>query len=97
MVVVGGVSRGVVAGRNASRAEARRRGAPAPARQPVLDVCTGDCEARALPRSIRRAAGLETFADPEIALAAPARAAAAARAFSAGNGYLSGLIVDRLL
>lgn len=48
-----------------------------------------------LPRSIRRAAGLDTFAET-VPLAPPARAAAAARAFAAGNGYLPGLLVDRI-
>jgi hypothetical protein len=49
-----------------------------------------------LPRAIRRAAGLEGFHGDAVALSSPARAAAAARAFAAGNGYLPGLIVDRL-
>ncbi len=49
-----------------------------------------------LPRAIRRAAGLDGFHGDAIALPSPARATAAARAFAAGNGYLSGLIVDRL-
>jgi hypothetical protein len=49
-----------------------------------------------LPRAIRRAAGLEGFHGDAIALPSPARATAAARAFAAGNGYLPGLIVDRL-
>jgi hypothetical protein len=49
-----------------------------------------------LPRSLQRAAGLVGFHGETVALASPARAAAAARAFAAGNGYLPGLIVDRL-
>ncbi|MFT3972772.1 MAG: hypothetical protein QM699_04800 [Amaricoccus sp.] len=32
-----------------------------------------------------------------VEIPAPGRAAAAARAFSAGNGYVPGLIVDRIL
>jgi hypothetical protein len=36
------------------------------------------------------------FAAPE-ALSAPLRAAAAARAFNAGNGYLCGQIIDRTI
>jgi hypothetical protein len=45
---------------------------------------------------IRRAAGLEDLHGETIHLSSPARATAAARAFAAGNGYLPGLLVDRL-
>ena len=42
-------------------------------------------------------APLEDIPRPEAPLPAPARAAAAARAFAAGNGYLTGLLVDRTI
>jgi hypothetical protein len=48
----------------------------------------------AAPRRAERPAADDLDRD-EIPLAAPARVAAAARAFAAGNGYLPGLIVDR--
>lgn len=40
---------------------------------------------------------LDDIARPPVPLAAPARAAAAARAFAAGNGYVTGLLVDRII
>ena len=85
---------GIVSHSVGARAPSRFR--PAPRRPRPADDGPGDEPARELPRSIRRAAGLEGFADEPIALPAPVRATAAARAFSAGNGYLPGLIVDRL-
>ena len=48
------------------------------------------------PRGPRRGAGLEDFAREPDPLPVGARAAAAARAFAAGNGFLPGLLVDRL-
>ena len=50
---------------------------------------------RAGPRAARRAAQLEDILCDDAPLPSPVRATAAARAFSAGNGYLAGLIVDR--
>jgi hypothetical protein len=85
---------GILSQNFAARAPSRFR--PAPRRPPPADGRPGDGPAGELPRSIRRAAGLEDFAEEPIALPLPARATAAARAFSAGNGYLPGLIVDRL-
>jgi hypothetical protein len=38
----------------------------------------------------------EDFLHETRDLPQPARAAAAARAFASGNGYLTGLIIDRL-
>jgi hypothetical protein len=51
--------------------------------------------AQSRPHDSRRCVGLEDLLCDPAALPSPARATAAARAFSAGNGYLSGLIVDR--
>ena len=93
-MVTGIVSRSVGAGRAASRAEQRGRTGARP-RGPAADR-SEQRPPDELPRSIRRAAGLEGFAGEAIALPSPARATAAARAFAAGNGYLPGLIVDRL-
>lgn len=94
-MVIGIGTRSVGGARASSRPQRRRPGVGrqpgAPASGP-RDAGSGE----ELPRSIRRAAGLESFADEAIALAPPARAAAAARAFASGNGYLAGLIVDRL-
>ena len=47
------------------------------------------------PRSARPP--LDEIQRPPAPLPAPARAAAAARAFAAGNGYLTGLLVDRII
>jgi len=85
-------SRRVAGGRATCRSETAapasgtRRGAEPPPERPADD----------LPHAIRRAAGLVGFHGETVALPSPARATAAARAFAAGNGYLSGLIVDRL-
>jgi hypothetical protein len=49
-----------------------------------------------LPHSIRRAIGQVGLYGETVVLSSPARATAAARAFAAGNGYLPGLIVDRI-
>ena len=68
----------------------RRPRRPLRDRAPTPDACDP------LPHAIRRAAGLEGFAFDPLDLASCTRATAAARAFSAGNGYLPGLIVDRL-
>jgi len=93
-MVVGMVSRGVGAAGASFRPEGRGRG-------PVRGIRPGaepppERPADDLPHAIRRAAGLVGFHGETIALPSPARATAAARAFAAGNGYLSGLIVDRL-
>lgn len=75
-----------------------------------IRLCTTACRTGSRPPAgpARRRAGLapgreappaapvEGFTEA-AALPAPGRAASAARAFSAGNGYLSGQIVDRLL
>jgi hypothetical protein len=53
------------------------------------------CRSEAPPRSAR--APLDDIERPPAPLPAPARAAAAARAFAAGNGYLTGLLVDRTI
>jgi len=51
-----------------------------------------------LPRSAHtRRPDLDDLPRGEAPLAGPARVAAAARAFSAGNGYLTGLLVDRTI
>lgn len=71
-----------------------RRPRARPVRQSPGDTPRPD---EAAARHARPGPGLETFAEPPIDLASPARAAATARAFSAGNGYLAGLIVDRLV
>ncbi len=90
--MVGIVLRSAGADRATFRAGGRARAAVRPG--------TGEPQAigmtHELPRAIRRAAGLEGFQGDAIALPSPARATAAARAFAAGNGYLPGLIVDRL-
>ena len=70
-----------------SRAARVRAERPAPA-EPAAFV-------GAVPRPAR--APLEDIPRPEAPLPAPARAAAAARAFAAGNGYLTGLLVDRTI
>ena len=92
-MVIGIVSRSVGAGRASCRTAGR--GGPAVRGRPAAERPACDA-ADPLPRSIRRAAGLEGFAFDPLDLAACTRATAAARAFSAGNGYLPGLIVDRL-
>jgi len=94
-MVIGIGMRSVGGARGSARPPRHRPGAGRQARAPAPEPRDA-APADELPRSIRRAAGLETFADTAIALAPPARAAAAARAFSSGNGYLPGLIVDRL-
>ena len=93
-MVAGIVSASIGAGLSANGGRHRRGryGTARPVDAEALDVRARD----ELPRSIRRAVAPEGFQDPPVALAAPARATAAARAFSAGNGYLPGLIVDRL-
>jgi hypothetical protein len=93
-MVIGMASRGVGAGWASARAESRGRRAARAAR-PAAESVVGST-ADELPRSIRRAAGLEGFDGEAIDLPSPARATAAARAFATGNGYLTGLIVDRL-
>jgi hypothetical protein len=89
-MVIGIVSQSVATGRASVRLDGRKRG-PARAEPDPAPRSADD-----LPRSIRRAAGLEDLSGEAIVLAPPARATAAARAFAAGNGYLPGLIVDRL-
>jgi hypothetical protein len=93
-MVVGTVSRSVGAARASSRAEGRGRG-PVRGTRPGAER-PAERPADELPHSIRRAAGLVGFHGETIALPSPARATAAARAFAAGNGYLPGLLVDRL-
>ena len=58
--------------------------------------CRGAC-ARSPRAGALRPPGLEELARAEVPRALPARVAAAARAFSAGNGYLTGLIIDRTI
>ena len=78
----------------AGRAAAARPGTAPPRRR---RTAASDRERTAAPaRPPDRAARHQAVPGDAIALASPARAAAAARAFAAGNGYLSGLIVDRL-
>jgi hypothetical protein len=90
-MVIGIVLQSLASGRASPRLDGRKRG---PIRAKA-DTAAGR-PADDLPRSIRRAAGLDDLSGEAIALAPPARATAAARAFAAGNGYLPGLIVDRL-
>jgi hypothetical protein len=93
--MVGIVSRSVGAARASSRAPEGRGRGTARAPRPAAEPATGNT-ADELPRAIRRAAGLEGFQGEAVDLPSPARATAAARAFATGNGYLPGLIVDRL-
>ncbi|MFO1207672.1 MAG: hypothetical protein U1E40_00455 [Amaricoccus sp.] len=72
-----------------ARDAGRRR--PQPAAGPDLER-----ESAPRPRAGARRPAADGFAEDPIALASPARAAAAARAFAAGNGYVTGLVVDRL-
>ncbi len=77
----------------AGRPQGPARAAP-PRRAPPPEREPQDRGTR--PGAQRRGPALDDFArDPEP-LPLGARTAAAARAFSAGNGYLSGLLVDRL-
>ena len=89
-------SRGVAAGRAALRSELGRplRGASrrAPRRSPDEPAARSPVR----PAAPRRSSRDRRPAGDDAPLPAPARAAAAARAFAAGNGYLPGLIVDRL-
>lgn len=55
----------------------------------------GPRHARSGPQGGPRGAGIGDLLCDPAALPSPARATAAARAFSAGNGFLPGLIVDR--
>jgi hypothetical protein len=91
-------SRTVSAGRAACHAGlcGRPRGGARPEPRPGATDSRSDRERTAAQQATRRQPGIEAVPGDEIALASPARAAAAARAFAAGNGYLSGLIVDRL-
>ena len=53
----------------------------------------GPAQARSWQRPL--SASLETFASDGAPIRRPILAAEAARGFSAGNGYLTGLVVDR--
>jgi hypothetical protein len=93
-MVVGSVS---LAGSSAGRAGVSghrrptvRRGAP----ERIEPAGREAAAERPSPGGAGRSEGL--FAAPE-ALAAPLRAAAAARAFNAGNGYLCGQLIDRTI
>jgi hypothetical protein len=78
-----------------------RRTGPCPARGRTAPPRRPPEEAQPAPRpepAPRRArAPLEEIQRPPAPLPAAARAAAAARAFAAGNGYLTGLLVDRTI
>ena len=74
----------VSAGRTTSKPRRRAPADAAPSQKP------GSCAG-----ADRRTTGPDEFPGERTPLASPARAAAAARAFSAGNGFLPGLIVDR--
>jgi hypothetical protein len=89
--MIGIVMRSARAERPSPRTPGRARVASAAAGEKPAGRPPGE-----LPRAIRRAAGLDGFHGEAIALPSPARATAAARAFAAGNGYLPGLLVDRL-
>jgi hypothetical protein len=81
---------GQSAGRSASAQRARTR--------PLHPDRVLAEEPPARPRAPRpQRPGLEELPRPEAPLAASARVAAAARAFSAGNGYLTGLLIDRTI
>jgi hypothetical protein len=67
----------------------RRRGAACPAAQP------GPAAPRAAPRGPGRA--LQDFLGDGVPAPAAARAADAARGFSAGDGFLTGGLVDRFI
>jgi len=93
-MITGIASRTVGAGRASVQTGNRSRASHRPTRPAT--VPSEPASPEALPRAIRRAVGLDDICGEAIALPSPARATAAARAFSAGNGYLPGLIVDRL-
>ena len=89
-------SRGVAAGGGALRSElgrtARSASRRAPRRAPDESAARSPTTQ---PRRTDRHA-IDDLLCEDAPLPAPARALAAARAFAAGNGYLPGLIVDRL-
>ncbi|MFO1140947.1 MAG: hypothetical protein U1E59_00930 [Amaricoccus sp.] len=74
-----------------NRSGAAGRRPPQPAAEPAPER-----ERAPRPGAGARRPDAQGFAEDPVALASPARAVAAARAFAAGNGYLSGLLVDRL-
>jgi hypothetical protein len=82
VAAIGGAPRDGLAGQPAGRP---RRPAPHEAPDPR----------GATPRPRPAAGGLEDFPPARAVLPAVALAAAAARGFAAGNGYLTGQLVDR--
>jgi hypothetical protein len=82
-------------GRPPGRAGPGERGGAARRRGP--DEARAEQAPRQDARSHRTAhPGFEDLFCDAVPLPVPARATAAARAFATGNGYLTGLIVDRL-
>ena len=85
-----------VAAKPASRPASWEGVRPLPARARPLPADDRSGRDRRAGTDRRQAAApREDFLTVEPSLPAPVRSAAAARAFSAGNGYLTGTVIDR--
>jgi hypothetical protein len=85
---------GVASGRTSGRRQHAERPR---ATCPRSTACPHEAASKPPERPARAATRpLEGLQDEATPLAVPTRVTAAARAFSAGNGYLTGLLVDRI-
>ncbi len=92
-MIAGIASARITMGQGTGQTSRRARTRPRPDRTPGDEAAT----ARPGPAPRTPRPGLDDLPRAEAPLAGPARIAAAARAFSAGNGYLTGLLVDRII